>query len=52
MKAKILKSDDGQWFCLLIARNGQVLFTSETYKQKKSILRMISNNFSKILIIE
>jgi uncharacterized protein YegP (UPF0339 family) len=52
MKAKILKSEDGQWFCLLIARNGQVLFTSETYKQKKSILRMISNNFSKILIIE
>jgi len=52
MKAKILKSEDGQWFCLLIARNGQVLFTSETYKQKKSIMRMISNNFSKILIIE
>jgi len=52
MKAKILKSENGQWFCLLIARNGQVLFTSETYKQKKSILRMISNNFSKILIIE
>ena len=52
MKAKILKSENGQWFCLLIARNGQVLFTSETYKQKKSILRMISNNFSKILIIQ
>jgi len=52
MKAKILKSEDGQWFCLLIARNGQVLFMSETYKQKKSILRMISNNFSKILIIQ
>jgi uncharacterized protein YegP (UPF0339 family) len=52
MKAKILKSEDGQLYCILIARNGQVLFTSETYKQKKSILRMLSNNFPKVPIIE
>jgi len=50
MKAKILQSEDGQWYCLLIAKNGQVLFTSETYKQKKSILRMLSNNLPKIKI--
>jgi uncharacterized protein YegP (UPF0339 family) len=47
MKAKIMKSEDGQWYCILVARNGQVLFTSETYKQKKSILKMLSNNFPK-----
>jgi uncharacterized protein YegP (UPF0339 family) len=52
MKAKILKSEDGQWYCLLIARNGQVLFTSETYKQKKSVLRMLSNNLPKVQIVE
>jgi uncharacterized protein YegP (UPF0339 family) len=51
MKAKILQSENGQWYCILIARNGQVLFTSETYKQKKSILRMLSNNFPKTPII-
>jgi uncharacterized protein YegP (UPF0339 family) len=52
MKATILKSEDGQWYCILIARNGQVLFTSETYKQKRSILRMLKNNFPKTPIIE
>jgi uncharacterized protein YegP (UPF0339 family) len=52
MKATILKAEDGQWYCILIARNGQVLFTSETYKQKKSILRMLKNNFPKVPIIE
>jgi len=51
MKAKILQSEDGQWYCVLIARNGQVLFTSETYKEKRSILRMLKNNFSKIKIV-
>lgn len=50
IKANILKSEDGQFYCILIARNGQVLFISETYKQKKSIIRMLNNNFPKIKI--
>lgn len=45
MKFDILQSEDKQWYCIIKARNGQVLFTSETYKRKASIMKMLSNNF-------
>ena len=45
MKFHILQSEDKQWYCIIKARNGQVLFTSETYKRKSSIIKMLSNNF-------
>jgi uncharacterized protein YegP (UPF0339 family) len=45
MKFKILQSEDKQWYCIIQARNGQVLFTSETYKRKSSIVKMLNNNF-------
>ncbi len=36
MKFKILQSEDKQFYCIIEARNGQVLFTSETYKRKEA----------------
>ncbi len=51
VKAQILQSDDGQWYCILIAKNGQDLFTSETYKRKASIKKMLKNNFPNIKIV-
>jgi uncharacterized protein YegP (UPF0339 family) len=51
MKAQILKSDDLQWYCILTAKNGQVLFTSETYKRKASIKKMLKNNFPNLKIV-
>jgi len=45
MKKEIIESKDGQWYCILKARNGQVLFTSETYKNKRSILKVLKKYF-------
>lgn len=45
MKVEIIQSKDKQWYCILKARNGQVLFTSETYKNKRSIIKMLKKNF-------
>lgn len=45
MIARILKSDDNQFYCIIVAGNGQVLFTSETYKRKASIMKMVKKNF-------
>ena len=46
MKFKILQSEDKQFYCIIEARNGQVLFTSETYKRKASITKMLNKNFT------
>lgn len=35
-KYKILKSKDDQWYFVMIASNGQILATSETYTTKQS----------------
>ena len=51
MKAEILESFDNQWYCILTAKNGQVLFTSETYKRKASIIKMLQKNFPNLKIV-
>ena len=52
MKAKIFKSVDGQWYCILVSRNGQIVFTSETYTQKKSVTKMLKRNFPNIPVVK
>lgn len=42
MKLTINKSTDGQFFVNLIAKNGRVLMTSETYKAKAKAKRLVS----------
>lgn len=41
MRYEIEKSKDGQWFFHLLAKNGAIIMTSETYKRKASCVRMI-----------
>jgi uncharacterized protein YegP (UPF0339 family) len=53
MKYIIHKSSDGQFYFILIARNGQVIATSETYKTKQSCKKGIKsvrrNAFARIV---
>ena len=51
IRAKILESFDDQWYCVIVSVNGQVLFTSETYKRKSSILKMLKKNFPNLKIV-
>ena len=51
IRAKILESLDLQWYCVIVSINGQVLFTSETYKRKASIKKMLKNNFPNLKIV-
>ena len=51
IRAQILESFDLQWYCVIVSVNGQVLFTSETYKRKASIKKMLKNNFPNIKIV-
>ena len=41
MKYKIKKSKDNQYYFTVVADNGRVLVTSETYKQKQSAEKAI-----------
>ena len=52
MKAVISLSSDWQYYCTLVSRNGQVLFTSKTYKRKASLLKMLKRNFGHIKIVD
>jgi len=38
MKIQILKSKNAQFYWRIVARNGRILATSETYKSKQSCL--------------
>ena len=51
IRAQILESLDLQWYCVIVSVNGQVLFTSETYKRKASIIKMLKKNFPNIKIV-
>ena len=51
IRANILESLDLQWYCVIVSVNGQVLFTSETYKRKSSIKKMLKNNFPNLKIV-
>jgi len=51
IRANILESFDNQWYCVIVSVNGQVLFTSETYKRKASIKKMLKKNFPNIKIV-
>jgi uncharacterized protein YegP (UPF0339 family) len=51
LRVNILDSFDNQWYCVIVSVNGQVLFTSETYKRKASIKKMLKNNFPNIKIV-
>jgi uncharacterized protein YegP (UPF0339 family) len=51
IRANILESFDGQWYCVIVSVNGQVLFTSETYKRKASIVKMLKKNFPNLKIV-
>ena len=35
MRFVVKPSDDGQWFFVVVASNGQVLCTSETYREQR-----------------
>ena len=52
MKAVITRSSDWQFYCTIVSRNGQVLFTSETYKRKASLLKMLKRNFAHLKIVD
>lgn len=39
MKFHIKRSSDKQYYALIIARNGKILFTSETYKRKRNAIK-------------
>jgi uncharacterized protein YegP (UPF0339 family) len=39
LKFRIHKSDDNQFYSTIVGTNGQVLFTSETYKTKKGCVK-------------
>lgn len=43
MKLTINKATNGQFFVNLIAKNGRVLMTSETYKAKAKAVRLTDN---------
>jgi uncharacterized protein YegP (UPF0339 family) len=51
IRAQILESLDLQWYCVIFSVNGQVLFTSETYKRKASIVKMLKKNFPNLKIV-
>jgi uncharacterized protein YegP (UPF0339 family) len=51
IRANILESFDGQWYCVIVSINGQILFTSETYKRKASIIKMLKKNFPNLKIV-
>jgi uncharacterized protein YegP (UPF0339 family) len=51
IRAQILDSFDNQWYCVIVSVNGQVLFTSETYKRKASIVKMLKKNFPNLKIV-
>ena len=51
IRANILESLDLQWYCVIVSVNGQVLFTSETYKRKASIVKMLKKNFPNLKIV-
>ena len=51
IRANILESLDLQWYCVIVSGNGQVLFTSETYKRKASIVKMLKKNFPNLKIV-
>jgi uncharacterized protein YegP (UPF0339 family) len=51
IRAQILESLDLQWYCVIVSVNGQVLFTSETYKRKASIVKMLKKNFPNLKIV-
>lgn len=40
MKLKILKASNGQYFVNLVAKNGRILMTSETYTEKSKAMRL------------
>ena len=41
MKIQILKSKNGQFYWRIVARNGRILATSETYKSKQACKRTV-----------
>jgi uncharacterized protein YegP (UPF0339 family) len=51
IRANILESLDFQWYCVIVSVNGQLLFTSETYKRKASIVKMLKKNFPNLKIV-
>lgn len=43
---KIKKAKNGQFYALIVARNGKVLYQSETVKKKQSALKNIAALFN------
>lgn len=43
MKFIIKKSKDKQWYFILTARNGEPMFTSETYTRKASCVKSVTS---------
>lgn len=39
MHLKIKRAEDGQYYFILVARNGQTLMTSETYTRKANAMK-------------
>lgn len=56
MKFKIKRSTDNQFYFVLIARNGQVVLTSETYTRKaacrKAITSLVKQVWKSIIVDE
>jgi len=44
-KAHVKKSHDGQWFAVLVAKNGEPLATTETQKNRSVLTRTLKRNF-------
>ena len=43
MKIQILKSTNGQFYWRIVARNGRILATSETYKSKQACKNTVTS---------
>lgn len=54
MKVQIFPGKDGQWYCRLVAHNGETVLTSEGYTRKWNAKRAAKSfaRFSSALTIE
>ena len=50
-KAVIKKSKDGQYYAVLVAKNGEPLATMETQKSLSTLKRTIKRNFPDYTIV-
>ena len=51
MKIKQLRSKDGQYYFTIVARNGRVICTSETYRSKQGMEKGVRLVMAEITVV-